>query len=227
MKKFAVIVAGGSGTRMESTIPKQFLLLQNKPILWHSINAFANAFDDVEFIIVLPENFLEEGKKIAKEFSSTHKLNFVAGGETRFHSTQNGLKLINKESIIFVHDAVRCLVTKTLIQNCYTQAIAKGSAVPAIAATDTIRLIDDNDRNILLDRNKIRIIQTPQTFQSNILLPAFQQNYKDSFTDEASVVEAFGKEIFLIDGESENIKITRPVDLVVAESILGKRYSNY
>lgn len=223
MKKIAIIVAGGAGTRMGTDVPKQFLLLQNKPILWHSINAFAKAFDDIELIIVLPENFIEEGKTIAKEFSSTHKINFVAGGNTRFHSTQNGLKLIKDEAIIFVHDAVRCLITKTLIQNCYEQTLAKTCAIPAIAATDTIRLIDENDKNILLDRNKVRIIQTPQTFQSNILLPAFQQNYKDSFTDEASVVEAFGKEIFLIDGETENIKITRPVDLIVAENILNKR----
>ncbi len=222
MKKIALIVAGGSGTRMESSIPKQFLLLKNKPILWHSIKAFTDAFDDIEMIIVLPENFIEEGKKIISDFTEAYTINFAAGGTTRFHSVQNGLKLVKENAIIFIHDAVRCLASTTLIQNCYNQALIKGSAIPAISATDTIRLVD-GEKNILLDRNNVRIIQTPQTFQSTILLPAFQQGYKDSFTDEASVMEAFGKEIFLTDGEIENIKITRPIDLVVAENILSRR----
>lgn len=219
MKKIAVIVAGGAGTRMGSDIPKQFLLLHNKPILWHSVNAFANAFDDIGLIIVLPESYLEKGEKILADFSATHTIDFVKGGETRFHSVKNGLNLVKDEAIIFVHDAVRCLVTKDLIHRCYQQALAKTCAIPAIAATDTIRYIEGK-KNLLLDREKIRIVQTPQTFQSEILLKAFSQDYKESFTDEASVAESMGKEIFLIEGENENIKITRAIDLIVAEKIL-------
>lgn len=222
MKKIAVIVAGGAGTRMGSDIPKQFLLLNNRPVLWHSVNAFVNAFDDIGLIIVLPENYIEEERKILADFSATHTIDFVKGGHTRFHSVKNGLGSVKDKAIVFVHDAVRCLLTKDLIHRCYEQAIAKTSAIPAIAATDTIRYVE-GEKNILLDREKIRIIQTPQTFQSEILLKAFSQDYHESFTDEASVAEAFGKEIFLIEGENDNIKITRPIDLIVAEYILNKR----
>ncbi|MDE1192206.1 MAG: 2-C-methyl-D-erythritol 4-phosphate cytidylyltransferase [Arachidicoccus sp.] len=222
MKKIAIIVAGGAGTRMESILPKQFLLLKNKPILWHSIKAFASAFDDIEMIIVLPEEYIEEGVNIAKEFTDAHNIDFVKGGNTRFDSVKNGLGLIKEEAIIFVHDAVRCLVSAEMIQRCYEQALHQGNAVPAIVATDTIRMID-GDKSISIDRNKIRIIQTPQTFQSTILLPAFEQEYRETFTDEASVAESFGKKIFLIDGEVENIKITRPIDLMIAEKVLEKR----
>lgn len=219
MKKIAVIVAGGSGSRMKSAIPKQFLLLKNKPILWHTIAAFTKAFYDIEIIIVLPASYLEEGKKIADSFSASHKIICKNGGETRFHSVKNGLDLIKEEAIIFVHDGVRCLVSETLIRNCYQQALEKGSAIPCIAATDSIRIIEGS-KNKLLNRENIRIIQTPQTFISNLILPAFQQAYQKTFTDEASVVEAFGEEIFLIEGEEENIKITKPIDLIIAEGII-------
>lgn len=223
MKKIAVIVAGGAGTRMGSDIPKQFLLLNSRPVLWHSVNAFANAFDDIAFIIVLPENFIGDGEKILRDFSATHSIAFVKGGHTRFHSVKNGLELVKEKAVVFVHDAVRCLLSKDLIHRCYEQTIIKTCAIPAIAATDSIRLIKEDGKNILLNRNKVCIIQTPQTFQSEIILPAFEQAYHESFTDEASVVESLGKEIFLIEGENENIKITRPTDLVVAEYILSRR----
>lgn len=223
MKKVAVIVAGGSGSRMNSMIPKQFLSLNNKPVLWHSVNAFAGTCHDMELIIVLPENHMEEGKNILHEFAATHTLHFVKGGKTRFHSVKNGLNMVKEKAIIFVHDAVRCLITKDLIEKCYRQALADGSAIPAIAATDSIRFINENGKNIVLNRKNVRIIQTPQTFQSAILLPAFQQEYKENFTDEASVVESTGKNISLIEGENENIKITRPIDLIVAEYILKQR----
>jgi 2-C-methyl-D-erythritol 4-phosphate cytidylyltransferase len=129
------------------------------------------------------------------------------------------LKEIKEEAIIFVHDAVRCMVSKDLVQRCYEQAIDKGSAIPAVAATDSIR-IEDGDSHHIIDRNKVRIIQTPQTFKSNILLPAFTQDYKSSFTDEASVVEESGSNVYLIQGEETNIKITRPIDMIVAEAYL-------
>ena len=222
MKKIAVIVAGGSGIRMGVKTPKQFLLLQGNPLLWYSADAFLSDYDDLEIILVLPEEHLEAGEALKRLFKDSHRIQITRGGETRFHSVQNGLNMIKENSIVFVHDGVRCLVSKELIRSCYEQALVKGSAIPAVAATDSIRIIE-GEKNFVADRNRVRIIQTPQTFKSEILLTAFQQVYDASFTDEATVVEASGKPIFLIEGEYSNIKITRPIDLLMAEKILEER----
>jgi 2-C-methyl-D-erythritol 4-phosphate cytidylyltransferase len=138
---------------------------------------------------------------------------------------QNGLKHVSEPSIVFVHDAVRCLASTNLIQRCYNQAREKGSAIPAVSATDSIR-IEEGEEHHIIDRTKVRIIQTPQTFKSEILLPAYQQEYQTSFTDDASVVEARGNKVFLIDGEYDNLKITRPIDIFLAEKILQHRFSS-
>ncbi len=223
MKKFAVIVAGGSGQRMGADTPKQFLLLKGKPLLWHTLQAFLSAFDDLQIILVLPASHMLEAEEIRRGLLSDQTRVFpVAGGETRFHSVQNGLKLVNGPAVVFVHDGVRCLVTKELIRKCYAQALEKGSAIPAVAATDSIRIVNADGHKVA-DRSQVRIIQTPQTFLSDVLLPAFDQSYTANFTDEATVAEAFGREVFLIDGEYENIKITRPADLLIATSILDQR----
>lgn len=224
MKKYAVIVAGGSGQRMGTSIPKQFLLLQGKPLLWYSLQVFLQAFDDLQIILVVPSDNLLEGEQLVKELNGSSHIRVITGGSTRFHSVQNGLACVTSPSIVFVHDGVRCLVSADLIRRCYTQALEKGSAIPAVAATDSIRVVEGAG-HLVMDRNQVRIIQTPQTFQSELLLPAFQRDYTGSFTDEATVVEASGKEVFLIEGEYTNIKITRPVDLLVAERILADRSS--
>jgi 2-C-methyl-D-erythritol 4-phosphate cytidylyltransferase len=221
MKKFAVIVAGGSGLRMGAPSPKQFLLLNGKPLLRHTIDAFLDAYNDMEVIVVLPKDYIEFGKTMIAEMIDKNRIQITIGGATRFHSVQNGLKLISETSIIFVHDGVRSLVSKTLIQQCFEQAVEKGSAIPAVAATDSIRLVNGEESSVA-NRNNIRIIQTPQTFKSDILLPAFNQVYEDTFTDEATVVEAFGTKVFLCEGDYNNIKITRPIDLLVAENILNQ-----
>ncbi len=221
MKKFAVIVAGGSGLRMGAPSPKQFLLLNGKPLLRHTIDAFLDAYNDMEVIVVLPKDYIEFGKTMIAEMIDKNRIQITIGGATRFHSVQNGLKLISEISIIFVHDGVRSLVSKTLIQQCFEQAVEKGSAIPAVAATDSIRLVNGEESSVA-NRNNIRIIQTPQTFKSDILLPAFNQVYEDTFTDEATVVEAFGTKVFLCEGDYNNIKITRPIDLLVAENILNQ-----
>lgn len=223
MQKFAVIVAGGSGLRMGAFIPKQFLLLKGKPLLWHTLEAFLNSFADLQIILVLPEEHIERGEEIINEFENKHRISITKGGTTRFHSVQNGLQLVAKNSIVFVHDGVRCLITRELIQRCYNGAVENGSAIPAVAATDSIRMIDNNENNFVADRTKVRLIQTPQTFKSDIILPAFAQTYSDAFTDEATVVEAFGEKVFLVEGDYNNIKVTRPVDLVIAEKILEER----
>jgi len=222
MKKFAVIVAGGIGQRMGVEMPKQFLLLRGKPVLWYTINAFLMAYDDLKVILVLPLAHLESGEELRNLFLNIDRIEIVSGGLTRFHSVQNGLKIIKEQSVVFVHDGVRCLITKELIKNCYEQAIEKGSAVPAVASSDSIR-ITDGEQNYVADRDTVRLIQTPQTFLSDIILPAFEQEFSHAFTDEATVVEALGNEIFLIEGEYNNLKITRPIDLLIAEKILEER----
>lgn len=207
---------------MGAAIPKQFLPLHGKPVLWHTINSFLDALDDMQVIVVLPEPYMQEGMAICSGLPGQHRIQVTAGGDTRFDSVKAGLRLVQAPSVVLVHDAVRCLVTPALIQRCCRQAMEKGSAVPAVAATDSIRILE-NGSYVPANREQVRIIQTPQTFLSEWLLPAFEQPYHPSFTDEATVVEASGKKIDLIEGEYENIKITRPVDLLMAERILGNR----
>jgi len=222
MKKYAVIVAGGSGKRMGNIIPKQFLLLKGKAILWYTLDTFLRAYHDIQIILVLPDNHIKKGNAIIASFNESNNIKIVAGGDTRFHSVQRGLKEVNEDSIVFVHDAVRCLVSVPLIHRCYKNAMENGNAIPAVVATDSIRILN-NSGNYVADRAQVRIIQTPQTFLSNIILPAFDCEYSDAFTDEATVVEANGTKVFLTEGEYDNIKITRPIDMMIAERILEER----
>jgi 2-C-methyl-D-erythritol 4-phosphate cytidylyltransferase len=220
MKKFIVIVAGGNGSRMNSSIPKQFLLLKGKPVLYYAINTFLQTFDDCKIILVLPEEHIAAGQEIIDAFFDYNRIEIVIGGRTRFHSVQNGLaKVDDEESVIFVHDAVRPMVSSALIYRCLASVIAFGSAIPVIDCKDSVRIINENG-NEALERSSIKLVQTPQAFHSKILLPAFNIDYKDKFTDEASVVEAFGLKVGLVEGEEGNIKITKPTDLIIAESIL-------
>ena len=221
MKKYAVIVAGGSGTRMGNVTPKQFLLLKGKPLLWYTIDSFLRAFDDMQVILVLPKDHFVKGERISSQFAEG-KISLVSGGTTRFDSVKVGLQMVKDDSVVFVHDGVRCLVSVPLIKRCYNQALEKGSAIPAVAATDSVRILK-NGLHYVKNRQQVRIIQTPQTFLSNIILPAFDREFDESFTDEATVVEASGKEIFLTEGEYDNIKITRPLDLLIAERIIEER----
>ncbi len=219
MKKYAIIVAGGTGSRMNSTVPKQFLLLNGKPVLYYSINAFLRAYDDVQIILVLPEEYVAAGQEVIDAFFDYDRIQITVGGRTRFHSVQNGLQMVTEEGIVFVHDAVRCLVTVDLIHRCCDVATEKGSAIPVVECLNSVRLVS-GEENEALDRNNVKLVQTPQTFHSKILLPAFNIDYKDKFTDEATVVEAYGLKLQLVEGEENNIKITRPVDLIVAEHLL-------
>ncbi len=219
MKKYVVMVAGGSGSRMNNAVPKQFLLLKGKPLLYYTIHTFLQAYDDISIILVLPEEHVAAGQEIIDAFFDYDRIQLTVGGRTRFHSVQNGLKLVEEESIVFVHDAVRCLLTTDLIHRCYEAVLEYGSAVPVTESKDSVRIVTE-DGNDAIDRQTIRLVQTPQVFYSKILLPAFHIDYKDKFTDEATVVEAFGLKVHLVQGEEHNIKITRPVDLMIAETLL-------
>ncbi len=219
MKKYVIIVAGGTGTRMGGNIPKQFMLLKNKPVLYYTLKTFLEVYDDLHIILVLPLDFTDMGQEIIDAYFDKDRIRITAGGDTRFQSVKNGLALVVEESIIFVHDGVRCLVSEELIHRCYEQAVETGTAIPAVISKDSVRMLNDEGSEAF-DRNKVMLIQTPQTFHSKILLPAFQIDYKDKFTDEASVVEAYGIKVALVQGEENNIKITRPIDLLIAEKML-------
>lgn len=226
MKKYAIIVAGGSGTRMGSEIPKQFLPLNNKPILFHTIEVFLQ-IPNIQLIIVLPEKDIEYWNEITTDssfnVSSSQSLTVTIGGKTRFQSVKNGLSKINGNGLVAVHDGVRPLVNLEIIQNSYTAAQEKGSAVTSVQSKDSIRMIDENGKNQAIERSKIRLMQTPQTFQLEHFRKAFEVDDKPFFTDCASVMELAGFEINLIEGSYENIKITTPEDLILAENILKNR----
>lgn len=220
MKKYAIIVAGGMGSRMKVNIPKQFLHLKNKPILFYTLDTFLKSFEELQIILVLPQDYIEAGQEIINEYFNQDRIKITVGGGTRFQSVKNGLQLITEDSIVFVHDGVRCLLSVDLIHRCYQSAVEFGSAIPVINSKDSVRLVLEQG-NEALERDRVKLVQTPQTFQSKILLPAFGVDYQDKFTDEATVVEAFGMKVHLVVGEEQNIKITQPIDLLLAEGIIN------
>lgn len=219
MKKFALLVAGGSGSRMNSSVAKQFMELGGKPVLMHTFECFANYDADIEFVLVLPEKEVEYWKYLCEKhrFKIGHKLAF--GGKHRFQSVKNGLEMIHGEGVVFIHDGVRPLVSATTLENCYLTAIEKGNALPVVPINESVRFADE-DGNKTVDRSKYWLVQTPQTFKTEIIRKAYDQNYLEKFTDDASVLEESGETIHLVKGNRENIKITYPEDLVVARSFL-------
>lgn len=223
MKYYAIIVAGGSGNRMQTTIAKQFLSLQGKPVLMHTVAAFHQCAAKPAIILVLNIHH----HAYWEELCSTHNFNIphtvIKGGEQRFHSVKNGLKSIKGKGIVAVHDAVRPLVSPALILKAYQEAAEKGNAVAAVTPTDSIRKISPQHKSIALNRNEFALVQTPQTFNVDTLKKAYQNPFRNEFTDDASVAEHAGFEINLIEGERENIKITYPEDLEIADILLKKR----
>ena len=204
---------------MGTALPKQFVLLKGKPVLFYTIHTFLSAYPDLRIILVLPVEFTEMGQEIIDAFFDKERIRITAGGDTRFQSVKNGLKLAEEDSVIFVHDGVRCLVTKELIIRCYEKATETGTAIPVIPSMDSVRM-KIMEGNEMVEREKVMLVQTPQTFHGKILIQAYQVDYKEKFTDEASVVESFGIKVDLVEGEEHNIKITRPMDLWMAERIL-------
>lgn len=225
MDKVAVIVAGGTGTRMGSHTPKQFLELNGRPIIAYTLEAFYTAFPDIQIIIVFPRLFLEEGAMLVNRLFPGKAIMYTEGGSTRFDSVKKGLALAPSSSVIFVHDAVRCLVTPALIRNCYEEALKHGSAIPVVPVKDSIRRVHHEGSDVV-DRGPLRAVQTPQTFRSEILLPAFEVEYNSSFTDEATVVEHHGGKVYLVPGEEGNIKITVPADLDFAQQVTGRQVNS-
>jgi 2-C-methyl-D-erythritol 4-phosphate cytidylyltransferase len=219
MKKYAIIVAGGVGLRMGSLLPKQFLLIHNWPIVWYTMQVFLKSYKDLQIILVLPEEYFDTGRSICDEMNPHNPILTVIGGATRFHSVQKGLSLVKEPSVVFVHDSVRCLVSPSLIHLCYEETIQFGSAIPCIESRDSIRILTDTG-HASVKRTDVKLVQTPQTFLSEQILLAYQADFQENFTDDASVLEAAGYSAHLVEGEVNNIKITTPLDLAIAEKLL-------
>ncbi|MBA4850038.1 2-C-methyl-D-erythritol 4-phosphate cytidylyltransferase [Emticicia sp. BO119] len=225
-QKFAVLVAGGSGNRMGSEVPKQFLLLNGKPILLHTIEQFAK-IAGIKIILVLPEKDIEYWYEITQQYSSASSIvstvKIVKGGKSRFQSVKNGLKSVAPDSIVAIHDGVRPLISIEIIEKSFNVANESGNAVTCVQLKDSIREIGEMGENKAVERKKFRLMQTPQTFQSEIITKAFETIEQPFFTDCASVLEFAGFSINLIEGSYENIKITTPEDLLIAEALLKSR----
>ena len=214
-----IIVAGGSGRRMGATLPKQFMMLGNEPILAHSINRIHEALPAAEIVVVLPEEHIALWRNIAARFDVAHH-KITAGGTERFYSVKNGLKELSDEvKIIAVHDAVRPLASKKLIIKLILEAEKNIAVIPVMAPVDSFRKIE-GDNSKIIDRSALRIVQTPQVFNATILRRAYEQNFSSTFTDDASVVEAIGEKITLCEGERGNLKITTPEDMIIATALL-------
>ncbi len=223
MEIYAIIVAGGTGSRMQSIVPKQFMVVNGKPLLYHTVKTFLETYPGLQAIVVLPEDYVARSGTLFQGLP-LERIRFIPGGETRFHSVKNGLQHVPAEAVVLVHDGVRCLVTSGLIKRCCEAALRHGNAIPAVNATDSIRIKEGNG-NRSIDRGEVFLVQTPQTFKSDILLKAFEKAFDPLFTDEASVVEADGVAMHLVEGEHQNIKVTRPIDLAIVENLMNNKVS--
>ena len=215
MNRHFIVVAGGSGTRMNAALPKQFLLIDNKPLLMHTLQALHEAEPEANIVLVLPESHFQTWDKLCIDYLFNLKHLKVAGGQTRFESVKNGLSTITS-GLIAVHDGVRPLVSATTVARCFEAASNFGAAVPVVDANESVRFVD-NHENRALNRASVKLVQTPQCFQFELMQKAFGQPYNEGFTDCASVLESDGVKIALVEGNVENIKITRPQDLPLAE----------
>jgi len=222
LKEHALIVAGGKGTRMNAAIPKQFLVVDGLPILMHTLYAFFRYSETMEVILVLPESDFETWKTLCQEYSFSKPVRLQAGGDTRFQSVKNGLDLIAGDGLVAIHDGVRPLVSEDMIGASFRLAALHGSAVAAVRLKESIRMTNQ-DRTQAMDRSQFRLIQTPQTFQVPLIKKAYLQKEDASLTDDASVAERAGHIISLFEGSYENIKVTTPEDLVVAEALMRAR----
>ena len=216
---YVIIVAGGKGLRMGGDVPKQFQLLGSQPVLMHTLQRFADDCKDLQIILVLPQEQIEYWSDLGEKYHFGVEHWIVAGGETRFHSVQNGLAQIpdDAEGVVAVHDGVRPLVSREVIGKCFEEARRKKAVVPVVPVVESLRHVSDG----AVPRADYRLVQTPQTFDIQLLKQAYRQPFSKDFTDDASVVEAFGHPISMVEGNRENIKLTTPFDLKIAEAIIN------
>ena len=216
---YVIIVAGGQGLRMGLPVPKQFALVAGRPVLMHTIARFHEADPSLGIIVVLPADQHEYWNDLCREHDFRIEHTVVSGGETRFHSSQNGLRAIpdDVDGVVGIHDGVRPFVSVEVIRRCYAEARRSGAAIPVVPVVDTLRLVGDGSHNV--DRSQFRAVQTPQVFSIGLLREAFRQQWRPEFTDDASVVEGIGGKIGMVEGNRENIKLTTPLDMLVAEEL--------
>ena len=219
--EYAVIAAGGSGSRMKSRVPKQFLKLGTRPVLMHSLQVFHDYSSDLQIILVLAEPDIEHWKKLCREYRFRIPHEVVSGGSTRFQSVKNGLARIGHNGLVAIHDGVRPLVEKEIIGASFKIAAIHGSAIAAVRLKESLRMTD-KDKTLAVDRSKFRVIQTPQTFKIPLIRKAYEAEEDPEFTDDASVAEKAGITISLFEGSYSNIKITTAEDLILARALLKK-----
>ena len=222
MKRYLIVVAGGKGVRMGGEMPKQFQLLGGKPLVMVTLEHL-NAIDPaMQLILVLPEQHMELWKQLCKEHSFAVPLILAQGGSTRFHSVQNGLAQVDdiEDALVGVHDGVRPFVSSKVLDECFSRAWTDGAAIPMIDLQDSLRHIVGSDATEVVARDRYRLVQTPQVFKLSLLRRAYEQRFVESFTDDASVVEALGEKVSGVEGNRENIKITTPFDMLVAKTLI-------
>ena len=222
MDRYAILVAGGKGLRMGSDIPKQFLPLRGRPVLMHTIDVFRRTYPDIHIILVLPREQQDYWRQLCGQHDYDVEPCVADGGETRFHSVRNGLSLIpgDARGVVGVHDGVRPFVSPETIRRCFEAAEEFGAVVPVVPVVETVRQVLADGNSMTVDRNAYRLVQTPQTFDIQLLKKAYGQPFDPFFTDDASVVEAMGHPIKLVEGNNENIKLTNPADLKLAEGMV-------
>ncbi len=219
MDKYVVVVAGGKGLRMGGEVPKQFVPVAGLPVLMRTLRLFAEAEPDARLVLALPRDHQAYWQQLCREYTFGVPHAIADGGQTRFHSVQNALRLIPQDAcgIVAVHDGVRPFVSHEVVRRCMTEAWEKGAVVPVTPVVETLRQMLPDGETQTVDRNSYRLVQTPQTFRIDLLKRAYEQPYCDAFTDDASVVEAMGHHVCLVEGNRENIKLTTPADLKYAE----------
>jgi 2-C-methyl-D-erythritol 4-phosphate cytidylyltransferase len=219
--KYALIAAGGSGIRMKSGVPKQFLIVAGRPVLMHAMDAFTNADPAIQLVVVLPAKQISAWQALIDRyrFKTPHQL--VDGGKERFDSVRNGLEHVPERALVAIHDGVRPVVRAPLIIQGFREAMEHGSAIPFIPVKESVRILDGRTYRPF-PRNPLRIIQTPQTFRSELIKQAYRQPFREDFTDDATVVEAMGQSVNLFEGDPVNIKITVPEDVWVVEALLQR-----
>ncbi|MFW6351149.1 MAG: 2-C-methyl-D-erythritol 4-phosphate cytidylyltransferase [Bacteroidota bacterium] len=221
-ERYVIITAGGSGLRMQSSTPKQFLLLNGKPILLHTIEAFRQFDSQIGVVLVLPARQEQFWDQITEQYKLPLPVKKVTGGPTRFHSVKNGLQLVDDQSLVAIHDGVRPLVSQKTISEAFRTARFFGNAIPVISMNESVRWVE-NAFNKPINRDQVKIVQTPQCFRADMIKKAYNVQYRETFTDDASVLENSGERIYLSEGNTENIKITSPDDLFLAEALLQLR----
>lgn len=226
MERFAILVAGGQGLRMGGDVPKQFLPLGGRPVLMHTIDRFREVFPDMHIIVVLPQGQHDYWHDLCRRHHLEGGFLTAPGGDTRFHSVLNGLNAIPadvSEGLVGVHDGVRPFVSRDTLLRCYEEAARSGTAVPVTPVVETLRHVSPDGESMTVPRSDYRLVQTPQVFSLALLRQAYRQPYAPQFTDDASVVEALGERITLVEGNRENIKLTTPADLLLAKGIMEAR----